>query len=238
VVAAVVPVFWLAGDDHDYAEASQASWIGADGTVVTATLPPRPPEAPLTPMYRQPLRAGRRGRARPTRGRPPGFRVPQATLDWLQRHYRAEATVAASYAGAMAELVAPLGVICLDSTHPAVKRAMAPHLVQALTHVADLERELDRHHQALGTTARTSGVTVGTGPRCDARSGARRDRLVADGATFVTRRSRNGSTSRPSSALRPSPHAALSQCAPAPRYWRVRFFPPSRTWPARASCAN
>src|SRR5437868_921270 len=51
----VVPVFWVAGDDHDFTEASQASWIGGDGAVRTASLPPRPPEAPLTPLYREPL---------------------------------------------------------------------------------------------------------------------------------------------------------------------------------------
>ena len=51
----VVPIFWVAGDDHDFAEASQAAWIRADGALATASLPPRPPDAPLTPMYRQPL---------------------------------------------------------------------------------------------------------------------------------------------------------------------------------------
>src|SRR5687768_11507835 len=49
----VIPVFWTAGDDHDFAEASHAWWIAADGEVAGASLPPRPPEAPLTPMYRE-----------------------------------------------------------------------------------------------------------------------------------------------------------------------------------------
>jgi bacillithiol biosynthesis cysteine-adding enzyme BshC len=187
----LVPVFWLAGDDHDFAEASQTSWIGADGAVVTASLPPRPPEAPLTPMYREPLGPGIGPVLERLAADLPPSEFRQPTLDWLGRHYRPEATVAGSYAGAMAELLAPLGVICLDSTHPAIKRAMAPHLVQALTHAADLERDLDRHIEALGTTARTSGVTVGDGASLVMLEAALgRDRLVADGATFVTRRSR------------------------------------------------
>jgi hypothetical protein len=32
----VVPVFWVAGDDHDYVEASQVSWIASDGVVQRA----------------------------------------------------------------------------------------------------------------------------------------------------------------------------------------------------------
>jgi bacillithiol biosynthesis cysteine-adding enzyme BshC len=187
----VVPVFWLAGDDHDFAEASQTSWIAADGTVVTASLPPRPPEAPLTPMYREPLGPGIGPVLERLAADLPPSEFRQSTLDWLGRHYHPEATIAGSYAGAMAELLAPLGVICLDSTHPAVKRAMAPRLAEALTHAADLERDLDRHIEALGTTARTSGVTVGDGASLVMLEAALgRDRLVADGATFVTRRSR------------------------------------------------
>jgi bacillithiol biosynthesis cysteine-adding enzyme BshC len=187
----VVPVFWLAGDDHDFAEASTAAWLAADGSLASASLPPRPPEAPLTPMYRQPLGEGIvPALAALEAGLPPSeFR--DATLAWLARHYRPEATVAGSYAGAIAELLGPLGVLCFDSTHPAAKRAIAPHLVRALEQARALDGDLDRWAEAQGVTARTSGITVGDGAALvmlEASLG--RDRLVQDGDSFVTRRSR------------------------------------------------
>src|SRR5262245_34923951 len=157
----VVPVFWLAGDDHDFAEASGASWLAADGTLASASLPPRPADAPLTPMYRQPLGEGVLPALEAlVAGLPPSeFRDP--TADWLTRHYRPEATVAGSYAGAMAELVGPHGVLCFDSTHAAAKRAIAPLLVRALRDARALDDDLDRWAESQGVTARTSGVTVG-----------------------------------------------------------------------------
>ena len=187
----VVPVFWSAADDHDFAEASHASWIGPDGSVATAQLPPRPPEAPLTPMYREPLGPGLEpALAMLEQGLPPSeFR--DATLEWLRRHYRAGATVAGAYAGALAELVAPAGVVVLDSSHPAVKRATAPFLVRALAEAAELDAELDRHAEAQGVTSRTSGIVVGDGASLVMLEAAQgRDRLVAHDGGFTTRRSR------------------------------------------------
>jgi len=187
----VVPVFWLAGDDHDFAEASTASWIAADGSLASASLPPRPPEAPLTPMYRQPLGEGVHTALEMLAAGLPESEFRDATLGWIERHYRPDATVAGSYAGAMAELVGPLGVLCFDSTHPAAKRAIAPHLVRALREARELDDDLDRWAEAQGVTARTSGITVGDGAALvmlEASLG--RDRLIRDGDTFVTRRSR------------------------------------------------
>ncbi|HUF35468.1 MAG TPA: bacillithiol biosynthesis cysteine-adding enzyme BshC [Gemmatimonadales bacterium] len=187
----VVPVFWSAGDDHDYAEASHAAWIGPDGGVTTAALPPRPPEAPLTPMYQEPLGPGLEpALALLEEGLPPSeFR--EATLAWLRRHYRADATVAGAYAGALAELVAPLGVVVLDSAHPAVKRAAAPFLLRALEQAAELDADLDRHAEAHGVTSRTSGIVVGDGASLVMLEAAQgRDRLVAHDGGFSTRRSR------------------------------------------------
>jgi bacillithiol biosynthesis cysteine-adding enzyme BshC len=187
----VVPVFWLAGDDHDFAEASTASWIGPDGELATVSLPPRPAEAPLTPMYRQPLGEGVTPALEALARGLPSSEFREATLEWLQRHYRSEQTVAASFAGAMSELLAPLGIICFDSTHAAAKSAMAPIIVGALQRATRLDDALDRFAEQLGATAKTSGVSVGDGASLvmlEASQG--RDRLIWDGSGFVTRRSR------------------------------------------------
>ena len=72
------------------------------------------------------------------------------TLAWLERHYRPEATVAGSYGGALAELLGPLGILAFDSTHPAAKRAAAPHLVNALRQARELDTDLDRWAEAQG----------------------------------------------------------------------------------------
>lgn len=187
----VVPIFWLAGDDHDFAEASSASWIAADGTVATASLPSRATDAPLTPMYRQPLGDGVVPALDALEAGIPPSEFREATLDWLRRYYQPNQTVAGSFAGAIAELLAPLGVVCFDSTHTAAKRAMAPLLLQALTQAARLDDELDRHTESLGASAKTSGVTVGDGASLvmlEASQG--RDRLIRDGNAFMARRSR------------------------------------------------
>jgi bacillithiol biosynthesis cysteine-adding enzyme BshC len=187
----VVPVFWLAGDDHDFAEASTASWLAADGSLASASLPPRPPDAPLTPMYRLPLGQGVQPALEALASGLPTSEFRDVTLAWLARHYRPEATVGGSYAGAMAELLGPLGILCFDSTHPAAKRAIAPHLLTALRSARVLDEDLDRWAEAQGATARTSGITVGDGAALvmlEASLG--RDRLVQDGDGFMTRRSR------------------------------------------------
>ncbi len=187
----VVPVFWLAGDDHDFAEASSATWLGPDGNPVTASLPPRPPGDPLTPMYRLPLGEGVGPALDSLAAGIPPSEFREATLDWLRRHYRPEDTVAGSFAGAIAELLAPFGIVCFDSTHPAAKAAMAPLLLRALSQAAQLDDDLDRYSESLGATGKTSGVSVGDGASLvmlEASQG--RDRLIWDGAAFVTRRSR------------------------------------------------
>lgn len=187
----VVPVFWVAGDDHDFTEARRVSWLSSDGGLTHAALPPRPPDAPLTPMYRQTLGPEITGLLDSLAAdlAPSEFR--DATLDWLRRHYQPSATLAGSFAGALAELLAPVGIAVLDSTHPTVKRSAARHLVRALGLARDLDRDLDQRAEELRLAGADSGVTVGDGASLVMLEGPLgRDRLVVSDGGFMTRRGR------------------------------------------------
>ncbi len=186
----VIPIFWIAGDDHDFTEANHAAWLDAHGAVVTATLRARPPEAPLTPMYREPLGPEVEAALRLLgEGLPPSeFR--DETVDWLRRHYRPEATVGGAFGGALAELLAPFGVVCLDSTHAAVKRAAAGVIVRAAGLARELDGALAERARALAEADNDPGIGVGDGASLVMLEAALgRDRLVLDGDGFLTRRS-------------------------------------------------
>jgi bacillithiol synthase len=184
----VVPVFWSAGDDHDFAEASQAAWLSQDGSLASCVLRTPPTDAPLTPMYREPLGQ----EILPVLERLAADLPVSDHRDWLMallgRHYRPEATVAASCSGMLAELFSPLGIAVFDPTHPAAKAAQAPLLLSALSLAGELDRILADQAGRLGESARP-GVTVGDGATLvmlECTSG--RDRLILQGSGFVTRR--------------------------------------------------
>ncbi|HEX5385367.1 MAG TPA: bacillithiol biosynthesis cysteine-adding enzyme BshC [Gemmatimonadales bacterium] len=185
----VAPVFWAAGDDHDFAEAAHAEWLAPDGSVTGAALPPRPAEAPLTPMYREPLGAAV-SQALDALARdlaPSEFR--DWTLEWLARHYTPDATMGSAFATALAELLAPHGIAVFDSTHPAVKRAAAPLLMDALRRAAALDGSLAKRAQVLAREGHDAGIAAGDGATLvmvECRMG--RDRLLAHEHGFTTRR--------------------------------------------------
>ena len=187
----VVPVFWSAGDDHDFVEASQATWITGDGSVAGAALSPRSPDAPLTPMYRQSLGPDVEAALERLAADLPPAEFKDFTLEWLRRHYRPEATVAGSFAGALAELLASLGMVVLDSTHPTLKRLASRHLVRALGLTRDLDRDLEQRAEELRVAGVDPGVAVGDGASLVMLEGSLgRDRLMMENGEFVTRRGR------------------------------------------------
>ncbi len=186
----VVPVFWAAGGDHDFAEGNHASWPGPDGNTVTVTLRERPPDAPLTPLYREPVGPEIGPVLERLASDLSAFEFRDSVLELFRRWYRPEATLAESCAHALAELLAPFGLVIFDATHPRAKQAQAPHLLAALAQAEPIEHALVARHAALAAAGHDPGVTVGDGATLvmfEGRLG--RDRLVARAGGFVTRRS-------------------------------------------------
>jgi bacillithiol biosynthesis cysteine-adding enzyme BshC len=187
----VVPVFWAAGGDHDFAEGNHASWTAADGSTVTVTLRDRPPEAPLTPLYREPVGPEIGPILERLAADLPPSESRDSVLKLLRRWYRPEANLAASCAHTLAELLAPFGLVVFDATHPAVKQAQMPKLLEALRRAQELEQRLVERHRALVAEGRDPGVTVGDGATLVMYEGQLgRDRLAVREPGFMTRRSR------------------------------------------------
>jgi bacillithiol biosynthesis cysteine-adding enzyme BshC len=187
----VVPIYWVPGDDHDLAEVASASWIAGDGALVSAELASRAADAPLTPLWREPLGEQITGLVNTLEQSLPASDDRERIVAWLRRHYRPGATVAGAFGLALAELLAPLGVLCLDSTHAAVKAAARPLLLRALEDAAPLEADLTARAEELAGMGIETGVTVGDGATLVFVDGPLgRDRLVQDDGGFRLRRGR------------------------------------------------
>lgn len=187
----VVPVFWAAGGDHDFAEGNHASWPAADGSTVTVTLRERAHDAPLTPLYREPVGPEIGPVLDRLAADLPASEFREEVLALFRRWYRPEATLADSCAHVLAELLAPFGVVVFDATHPAVKRAQMPFLLRALTDSAAIDQALVARNSSLLLEGWDAGVTVGDGATLVMYEGQQgRDRLSARTPGFITRRSR------------------------------------------------
>lgn len=186
----VIPAFWLATDDHDFSEANRVAWPAADGGVRHVSLRERAADAPMLPMYREPLGADIVSVLEQLRGDLPADGFTAETMAWLDRHYRPEATVGGAYAGAMAELLAPFGVVCLDAGCRSLKQLAAPLMMRAISQAEAIERALVPLAAELAAKGEDPGVVVGDGATLVFLEGPQgRDRLVRADGGFRTRRS-------------------------------------------------
>lgn len=187
----VVPVFWVAGDDHDFAEIAHCTVAAADGRATKVLLRERPAEAPMRPAFAEPVGPeGAAALAQLEQLLPPSeYRAD--TLAWLARHYRPDASMAEACAGALAEWLGPLGVVVCRGWDPELKRASASVVLQAARQAAALDAALAAEAARLRAEGREVPVEVGNGLSLlmVEDSDGSRDRLRIAGPAFVARRS-------------------------------------------------
>ncbi len=162
----VIPVFWVAGDDHDFAEANHAEFLNGSGDPARIVLRERPPEAPQLPLWRERCSEDVHAALGQLRAGTPETEFKAAVLDWLGTAYRPDASLSDAFADALHALLGARGLAVFRFHDPVAKRAAAPLILKALDHTLP------------------DGLTP---VLVEAAQG--RDRLRADGGAFVTRRS-------------------------------------------------
>lgn len=187
----VVPVFWVAGDDHDFAEANHLYLPAGPDGVTRVALRERDGAAQLTPIYRERVSDDIDGvldhvvaGTRETEFRP-------GVLDWIRSHYKPENDLSSAFAEALAELLGQFGVVVFQPTHIESKRVMSSWILAALQQAEDLDERLKQHAGALGDRGETAPIP--TGDRASTvmiESSLGRDRLVLADGGFTTRRAK------------------------------------------------
>lgn len=186
----VAPVFWIAADDHDFAEVDHTLIVGADGGSVRIALE-QPGDVAPVPMSARRLGAGIESAVETLVAQLPDSAFAGPLVDLIRRAYQPQATMAAAFQALYAGLLAELDVVILDASHPALKQAAVPLLLreleQASPHAALLGRQSARleaagYHAQVAIAADASNLFV--------HDESGRERLVRDGEEWVLRRTK------------------------------------------------
>jgi bacillithiol biosynthesis cysteine-adding enzyme BshC len=188
-----VPVFWVAGDDHDFAEINHCDVIGNDGRPVRIVLRERPQGAAMLPAYREIVGTDARRALTELESQLPEGDFRTDALAWLTRAYGDAATnLAEAYARALAEVLGPFGVVVARGWDGALKSAAAPVLLGAARKAAELDQALAAEAERLKKAGVGAPVEVGQGlSLLMVETAEGRDRLKVAPGGFETRRGRH-----------------------------------------------
>jgi bacillithiol biosynthesis cysteine-adding enzyme BshC len=187
----VVPVFWVAGDDHDFAEIAQCDVVAQDGARAAVRLRERGADAPMLPAYRETLGADATAALERIEALLPPSEFRPDVLAWLRAAYTPDRSMAEAHAQAMAALLGDCGVVVLRGWSGELKRAASGVLGGALRRAAELDGLLAAEAERLLGAGREAPVEVGGGlALVTVEAALGRDRLrIGEGGGFVTRRS-------------------------------------------------
>jgi bacillithiol biosynthesis cysteine-adding enzyme BshC len=152
-----VAVFWVQDEDHDFAEAAAARWLGADGALEEIRLPD---DAPRVAIGDRPRPSGLAAALEPLlsalRGAP--F---EAEAAWLIEPWRSEATWSGAFVASLTRAFSDDPLLVLRGRHAAVARAASPLQRRALEEVEAAFEAVDGDSRALAE----AGFRVQVEPR-------------------------------------------------------------------------
>ena len=151
-----VPVFWLATEDHDFAEIDHTWVFGADHQPVKVRLAGDRPAAsrPVGGIApgNFPIDELRRGLA--------GLPFADETVDLVERAYSCGVTMGSAFAQIVAELLAPYGMLLVDPMAPGLIELRAPLMSEAVRHADELAEALTDRSRELESRGYHAQVLV------------------------------------------------------------------------------
>lgn len=142
----VLPVFWIASDDHDWDEVNHAFLLDGDG--IRRIDLPTADRRPVS-MSRRTLTAAIDVTLDDAADVLAGHRYAARYIELARGAYRPGVTVAAAFEAMLAELLKPYDLLITDAADPAIKSASAGVITGALEHAAAQEELLRARTEAL-----------------------------------------------------------------------------------------
>jgi bacillithiol biosynthesis cysteine-adding enzyme BshC len=143
-----VPVFWLATEDHDFAEVNHAWVFGASGEPTAV----RVPESPAGNGLKTPPVGGIALADPPLaelRAALAGLPFTSEVMDIAEAAYRPGATMGQGFHALLKTLLAKLDLLYLDPLDPAIRKIGAPLLEKAMKAAPELKAGLMERNRAL-----------------------------------------------------------------------------------------
>jgi bacillithiol biosynthesis cysteine-adding enzyme BshC len=196
----VVPVFWIAADDHDWAEVNHTVVI--DTTNELRRIELAASDQPPVPMSHRSLGPDVTGAIDALAAAMPSSEFTESAMGVVRSCYEPGATMASAFGELLRQLFAEFDLILLDPSHPSLKLASVPLLVH------DLERTARGNgllmQQATRLTDAGYHVQVTIAPEAAnvfLNDEAGRDRLTRDDGAWTLRRTKRSLSSSELHAL-------------------------------------
>lgn len=155
-----VPLFWMATEDHDFAEVATATFLGADGPL-SVDLGDDP--SPLMPVGMRSLGTEVKTALEAAKSAFPGDRS-EAWFDTLGQWYRPDARFGEAFARLFVHMMGERTPLIVDSMLPALKQAQSPLLRRLVEERTEVARALAHREQAIDS----AGFELQVAPQPDA----------------------------------------------------------------------
>ena len=185
----VLPVFWVASEDHDWDEADHTYVIDTANELIRLQV--RDPGHAHRALHRIPLDEEMADVVEQAVQKLPETDFSAPYVDLLREAYKPGATLADGFTEVLSSLLAPLGMCFADAASPAVKELSGPLLLEELNRAEAHEALLREDTEKLESAGYTPQVPILAGAVNLFLEGPEgRERIYRNGKDFELRRSR------------------------------------------------